>query len=436
VCSAHFKPDDYKWSPVRKMLLASAVPSIFTMCVGWDKFHSANLSTERKAPAQRQPLLPRQENLSENIDKLIDISPISHHEQESLKLQEQLTEKERELATLQVKVKEQEHKLKEKDECIQALDNQLALQRWGLNRFSNDDSDIKFYTGFFSYKLLILFFDIIKPTASNMRSAYYQPVSETLSLKGRPRQMLLIDELFMTLMRLRRGFPERDLALRFNISESTISRKLITWLNLLYILLGSLPIWLTKEEIVKTMPRCFRSMFPSTRVIIDCTEIETEYASSLVLNSQLFSSYKSRPTFKALVGISPHGAVTFISHLFTGSMSDIAITKLSGILDLMQPGDMIMADKGFKIEKLLEGKKVALNLPPFLSNMQQFTPEEVSQTEEIASAPIHVERAIRRIKEFKVFDKVPLSMIGSVNQMWAVCCILTNFQLPLIKNIN
>ena len=117
-------------------------------------------------------------------------------------------------------------------------------------------------------------------------------------------------------------------------------------------------------------------------------------------------------------------------------MSDIAITKLSRILDLMQPGDMIMADKGFKIEKLLEGKKVALNLPPFLSNMQQFTPEEVSQTEEIASARIHVERAIRRIKEFKVFDKVPLSMIGSVNQMWAVCCILTTFQLPLIKNIN
>ena len=33
VCSLHFKPSDYKWSPVRKRLIKGAVPSIFS----WNK---------------------------------------------------------------------------------------------------------------------------------------------------------------------------------------------------------------------------------------------------------------------------------------------------------------------------------------------------------------------------------------------------------------
>ena len=41
-----------------------------------------------------------------------------------------------------------------------------------------------------------------------------------------------------------------------------------------------------------------------------------------------------------------------------------------------------MVDKIFKIEKLLRGKGVSLNLSPFLSNNEQFTPPEVKATEE------------------------------------------------------
>jgi hypothetical protein len=101
-------------------------------------------------------------------------------------------------------------------------------------------------------------------------------------------------------------------------------------------------------------------------------------------------------------------------------MSDIAIIKMSGFLDLLEKDDSVMADKGFKISKLLEGKGVASNLPPFLANMQQFTPEQVKETEEIASVRIHVERAIGRVKEYRIFDKVPLSMMGSINQLWVL----------------
>ena len=55
------------------------------------------------------------------------------------------------------------------------------------------------------------------------------------------------------------------------------------------------------------------------------------------------------------------------------------------------------------------------------------------KTKTIASLRIHVERAIRRVKGYHFFDSdVPLSTLGSVNQLYSIACLLTNFQGPLI----
>jgi len=76
--------------------------------------------------------------------------------------------------------------------------------------------------------------------------------------------------------------------------------------------------------------------------------------SSLLLNSKLFSSYKNHVTLKGFVGIAPSGAITFISQLYGGSISDREIVERSGFLKLeFDKGDTVMADKGFTIEDLL-----------------------------------------------------------------------------------
>ena len=238
----------------------------------------------------------------------------------------------------------------------------------------------------------------------------------------------------MFLTRIRTGDTEEALADKFDVSISTVSRKITTWANHLYCVLGSQPIWASRQQIDDSMPQCFQADYPKTRVILNCTEVLTQTAGYLLLQSRLYSQYKSRPTFKGLVGIAPHGAVNFASALFTGSIADKEITGASGILDLLEDGDSVMADKGFVIEEMLRKRGVSLNIPPFLQSKGQFSREEVHETKKIAKVRIHVEHAIRRIKEFHIFDSpLPLSLVGSVNQLWTARCLLINFQAPLIR---
>ena len=61
--------------------------------------------------------------------------------------------------------------------------------------------------------------------------------------------------------------------------------------------------------------------------------------------------------------------------------------------------------------------------------------EDVVKTQEIASLRIHVERAINKIKNFHIWDKVVLlQQMGIVNQMWAVCAFCCYAQ-PNITSI-
>ena len=124
----------------------------------------------------------------------------------------------------------------------------------------------------------------------------------------------------------------------------------------------------------------FREKYSSTRAIIDCTEIRCQMPSSLLLNSKLFSSYKNHVTLKVLVGITPSGAITFISQLYGGSISDREIVERSGFLKLeFDNGDTMMANKGFTIEDLLP-LGVTLNISSFLGFNSQMTAQDVIKT--------------------------------------------------------
>ncbi|XP_069109394.1 uncharacterized protein [Argopecten irradians] len=273
-------------------------------------------------------------------------------------------------------------------------------------------------------------FDEIKEDATSRTTRKGGKYSGT---SGRPRSLRLIDEFLIVLMRLRLGLLLEDLAARFCISVTTCGDVFNQWIDYLDSQLSFLIMWPSREVVDSNMPQVFKDKFPATRVIIDCTEIRTETPSSLQLKSLMYSDYKSHMTWKSLVGISPDGHVTFISDLWCGSISDKQITKETGLVELCEPGDAIMADKGFTIADLTTPRGVRLIIPPFKKKSVKFSKRDVQQTKDIANVRIHVERQMERIKNFRILQGVmPITMSKRASKVWRLCAKLTNLQPPLV----
>lgn len=285
-----------------------------------------------------------------------------------------------------------------------------------------------FLDRFATFNHLMAFWELIEPATHRMIRVTN---SKVFKEPGNTRALPAIDEFFLFLMHLALGLKQKDLGHRFQVHQTTVSRIVTTWANFLYFVLGSVCIWMPKEKVRAHLPEEFHQ-FRDTQVILDCTEIRCQTPSSLLLQSEVFSNYKSHCTFKALVGMAPHGAITFVSALYAGSISDRELFKQSGITNLLTPDMAIMVDKGFLIDSLVPCK---IHRPVFLTNGKQMSADEVAHTQSVARLRVHVERLIRRVKEHKLFDTViPLSISGSINQLFTVACLLVNYQCgPLVK---
>lgn len=308
--------------------------------------------------------------------------------------------------------------LEEKNEIIKHLQTQFSYEH-----IREKDKLILLYTGLPTGRI----FGYLDNLLGKIEINYY--------LKWRVERISRTDQLLMTLMKLRHNFPHEDLAVRFNISQATVTNIVITHIHLLHEtlfkqLMTKIP---SRKKNLSCLPNCFGA-FTNCRIILDCTELYTAIPrQSMSKQKQTYSSYKHRNTWKGLVGVAPNGVITYVSELYAGATSDKKIVEHCGILKELEPGDLILADKGFLIKDLLPAG-VSLNIPPFLST-PQFTEEQVLRTETIARARIHVERAIQRMKVFNILSLVPETLIPYTTIIFQAVAALTNLQYPLIREV-
>ena len=461
ICSRHFRTGDLRKTLGGKCEVKNGVvPSVFP----WIR----TSPRKRKEPTARNfnALSSRARNLNTSVvsaeepanelpASVSDVESNSGSTTQDGETQTEFTDHEVYLTNIisnnDKKIQEMEQEIKELKRQLQYMQRQnddLNDRLFTLENLKSKDSSATFYSGFPNWETFMVVYTYLDPGEKGENISYWRSTNpgvfsdyteekkadESLTKKGRARSLRPQDEFLMVMCRLRQGFHEDHLAHLFNVSTSTVSRIFITWINFMYFKFGHINIWPSREVVDRTMPEAFKSKYKSTRVIIDCTEVKCQMPSSLQLNGELFSSYKNHTTLKGLVGISPGGAITFISHLYTGSVSDREIVRRSGFLDLpFNDNDSVMADKAFTIQDLLP-LGISLNLPPFLGGSSQMPAEDVVKTQEIASLRIHIERAINKIKNFHIWDKViPLHQIPLANQMWAVCAFCCNVQPNIIS---
>ena len=219
-------------------------------------------------------------------------------------------------------------------------------------------------------------------------------------------------QFIMVLMRLRLNLPIQDLAYRFCVSTSTVSR-----LFLMFHRMKPLVFWPSREELRRTMPMCFREKFGTkVAVVIDCFEVFTDRPSGYEARAATWSSYKHHNTVKFLIGICPQGVISFISRAWGGRVSDKHLTENCGFLDKLLPGDLVLADRGFNISDAVGLHCAKVEIPAFMKGRKQLSPLDVEETKKLANVRIHIERVIGHMRQYyKTIDKIAV-----------VCSALTN----------
>jgi len=121
---------------------------------------------------------------------------------------------------------------------------------------------------------------------------------ETKRKPGRKRILTMKEEFLIVLCRLRLGVLNKHLSDMFGVSEPAISKIVITWVCMLdKVFENTLVRWLSKEELARKVPGCFKK-YPQTRVIIDATELFIEKPTSPSAQKATWSEYKHHNTLK------------------------------------------------------------------------------------------------------------------------------------------
>lgn len=220
-------------------------------------------------------------------------------------------------------------------------------------------------------------------------------------------------------MHLSSGPSLADLSQRFGIESTAVSGVISSWTHFLFRLLGSQRLWIPPKAVRAHLPPEFAA-FSDTQVVLHCVQIFCRARVPLGLQSP------NPASFKALVGLAPHGPVTFVSGLFARSVSDLEIFRRSGLSELLTADAAVMVDRGFLIDDVAPCR---VHRPAFFYRCQRTSSKRGGITPPVARLMIHVRTCLASLKENQLFNmSAPLCVGGGLEELFSVACYLVNYQ--------
>lgn len=291
-----------------------------------------------------------------------------------------------------------------------ALKKTLEMQTFSCNSLTDDTERLTFFTGLTSHSMFHWLLNICKQNI--------HLVSQKLSVE---------DHLLLVLTKLRLGLSNSDIAYRFCIPVSSVCRILQTCLPVLSAVLKPLLKWPSKEAVQENMPAVFKKNFCKCRCILDLMEIFIDCPTNLTGTAEKASNCKHNYIIKYLVGITPDGAVSFLSRGWGGRVSDKQLTVESGFLDLLEQGDDILADRDFLVRDELAAHGATLKWTKFPNDKEEMSGQEADSSMQFSSVQIHVERVLGWWKKFKILQSIiPIAQADLLDDIVIVCGGLTN----------
>lgn len=293
---------------------------------------------------------------------------------------------------------------------------------FSVDNFLNDDTGMHFYTGLESYTKFMFVLRTLGPAAYCLKYIYFQVDSVSVE-----------NQLFMTLMKLRRYTTNFELARFFSVCESTVKNIVHTWIIFMSIQWREVNIWPSKDLVKYFSPSDFKAKFPTTRVIVDGTECSVKKPKAPRAQQATFSSYKNRNTVEILVGSTPGGLVSYVSEAYGSCTSDRQIVERCKIVRLCDPGDSVMADKGFNVQDLFARMDVTINIPTFFKKRNRISGKTLLRDRKVSSKRVHIERIIGLGKTYKILTNPLNSTETKLSAHITFCCfMLCNFRTCIV----
>ncbi|XP_046976563.1 uncharacterized protein LOC124542681 isoform X1 [Vanessa cardui] len=245
------------------------------------------------------------------------------------------------------------------------------------------------------------------------------------------------EHIMLILKKIRLDNKFQELADDFAMVPSYASKIFLKNVPTLASVLRPFIVKINKESNIKTLPMAFRHKYYNVSCIIDCLEIEVQKPSKSVNQALTWSDYKKTNIIKYLISCTPNGLVNYVSPGFGGRTTDTCLVESCDFVHTLEKGMCIMADRGFKhVEQFLLKSGVQLVRPPSVQSGVKLSKLEAKLTKQIASLRIHVERVIRRLREFnmlKPYACVNINFLKILDDIVTIACALINLQDSLIK---
>ena len=135
----------------------------------------------------------------------------------------------------------------------------------------------------------------------------------------------------------------------------------------------------THDQLGNHLPKVLNGM-ENICCIVDCTEFRVEMSRDYAQQGNTYYSYKHTNTFKCLIAVTPNGGACFVSDLFEGEIDDVKIFQQSAILQHIRPNYLLLADRGFTVQDLLNPLQAKVKIPAFLKGRESSSVAEELET--------------------------------------------------------
>ncbi|XP_078063802.1 uncharacterized protein LOC144489831 [Mustelus asterias] len=328
------------------------------------------------------------------------------------KVQEQLDSTSSTVLFLSKQVKEKEGRVKE---AAFSIDNMKSSNKW-----------VRFHTGFDSHAKFEAFLHFVTQDPGLCSGKIRGNIARGRLDAGPHSTLSHADQLLLVMCRLRLGLLLQDLAYRFKISETTVSRVWLNWTEVIQARLMQIPVTCSPKYVQAFEPkRRLQHRGGEALTLLDCTDLffEAQARERTAGPDAWRQPYRNHYVRRGYALVAPSGFLTFASGAALGEGGTAAEEGREEDEEEEEEEEEEGEEGGGGEATPAAGERglAGLKLPTFFTGGVALTEEQRALTRQVLSVRSHVDKVLN----FRFLKSVyPRTMESQVDRAWTICSYL------------